>query len=101
MPRTVSPPSRSRRHTSAHPLSLQTLQLAPSPKPPDPPVLLWSCFPACAQEWGELFPDPLSPPLKAAPFLPWGSEKLTDPQDGGHLSFLHPGPCSPALGFPS
>lgn len=80
---------------------MQTLQLAPSPKPPGPPVLLCSCFPACAQEWGEAFPHPLSPPLKAAPFLPWGSEKLTDPQDGGHLSSLHPGPCSPALGFPS
>lgn len=70
------------------------------PKAPDLSVLLWSCFPACAQEWGEPCPVPLSPPLRAAPFLPWGSEKLTDSQGGGHLSSLHPGPCSPALGFP-
>lgn len=28
---------------------------APSPKPPDPPLLLLSCFPACVQKWGEPF----------------------------------------------
>lgn len=76
---------------------------APSPKPPDPPLLLLSCFPACVQKWGEPFPAPLPPPLKggvgAAPLFPWDSEKQTNPQGSCHLFSLPPRTLLSSAGF--
>lgn len=76
---------------------------APSPKPPDPPLLLLSCVPACVQKWGEPFPAPLPPPLKggvgAAPLFPWDSEKQTNPQGSCHLFSLPPRTLLSSAGF--
>lgn len=78
---------------------------APSPKPSDPPLLLLSCFPACVQKWGEPFPAPLPTPLKGVvgelPFFPGTQRNRQIPRAVATCSPSHPGPFSPALGFPS